>query len=112
MRPGPATRAASFVDLSSCLLAARNSEPMLLVRQRPPGVPHLPVSTAERDSENHCSAASAMATGPTRSKSGGGGRNARATGTRSRAFPNVPWQLTLENCQFATGVTAIIIQQD
>ncbi len=37
MRPGPATRAASFVDLSSCLLAARNSEPTLLVRQRPPG---------------------------------------------------------------------------
>src|SRR5579863_1819235 len=27
MRPGPATRAASFVDLSSCLLAARSVEP-------------------------------------------------------------------------------------
>ena len=30
----------------------------------------------------------------------------RATGTHSRAFPNFPWQFTLENCQSATGVTA------
>ena len=35
-----------------------------------------------------------------------GGRNARATGSHSRAFPNFPWQFTLENCQSATSVTA------
>jgi len=32
-------------------------------------------------------------------------------GTHSRAFPNFPWQFTLENCQSATGVTAIINRQ-
>jgi hypothetical protein len=32
-----------------------------------------------------------------------GGRNARATGTRSRALPIFPRQFTLENCQSATG---------
>jgi hypothetical protein len=36
---------------------------------------------------------------------------ARATGTHSRAFPIFPWQFTLENCQSATGVTAIISWQ-
>jgi hypothetical protein len=34
-----------------------------------------------------------------------------ATGTHSRASPNFPWQFTLENCQSATGVTAIISWQ-
>jgi len=34
MRPGPAIRAASFVDLSSCHPAARDGEPTVLVRQR------------------------------------------------------------------------------
>jgi len=49
MRPGPAIRAASFVDLSSCLPAARNSGTTVLVRQRSQvlGVPHLPVLAAE-----------------------------------------------------------------
>jgi hypothetical protein len=35
---------------------------------------------------------------PLRRAGSGGGRNARATGTHSRAFPN-PWQFTLENRQ-------------
>jgi hypothetical protein len=63
----------------------------------------------KRDSENHFSAIPAAASCPVRSRTDcGGGRNARATGTHSRAFPNFPWQFTLENCQSATGVTAII----
>ena len=67
----------------------------------------------KRDSENHFSATPAAAGCPARSRADcGGGRNARATGTRSRAFPNFPWQFTLENCQSATGVTAIIHWQD
>ena len=67
----------------------------------------------KRDSENHFSATPAAADCPARSRADcGGGRNARATGTRSRAFPNFPWQFTLENCQSATGVTAIIHWQD
>src|SRR5271163_549227 len=52
MRPGPATPAASCVDLKSCLPAARSSETTVLVRQRSRGVPHLPVLAAEHDSEN------------------------------------------------------------
>jgi hypothetical protein len=36
-----------------------------------------------------------------------GGRNARATGTRSRALPIFPRQFTLENCQSATGFANI-----
>jgi len=30
---------------------------------------------------------------------------------RAHALPNFPWQFTLENCQSATGVTAIIVRQ-
>ncbi len=53
----------------------------------------------KRDSENHFSATPAVAGCPARSRADcGGDRNARATGTRSRAFPNFPWQFTLENC--------------
>jgi hypothetical protein len=85
MRPRPATRAASFVDLSPCFLAVRDSETTVLVRQRSQGVPLLPVLAESRDSKNQDRTASAVASGPTRSKSGGGGRNARATGTHSRA---------------------------
>ncbi len=65
-----------------------------------------------RDSVNHFPATPAVASCPAHSRAGcGGGRNARATGTHSRAFPNFPWQFTLENCQSATGVTAIISWQ-
>ena len=41
-----------FVDLSSCLPAARSSGTTVLVRQRSRRVPHLPVLAAEHDSEN------------------------------------------------------------
>jgi hypothetical protein len=93
MRPGPATRAASFVDLPACLLTARSSETTLLVRQRSRGVPHLPVLVAERRFKeltlrNLCG--SQPAAQPVHRAGSGGGRNARATGTRSRALPNVP----------------------
>jgi hypothetical protein len=46
---------------------------------------------------------------PAQRAGSGGGRNARATGTHSRTFPNVLWQFTLENYQSATSVTANII---
>src|ERR1700733_11555934 len=60
MRPGPATRAASFVDLPACLLTARSSETTLLVRQRSRGVPHLPVLVGSVDSRNRPCATSAV----------------------------------------------------
>ena len=91
MRPGPATRAASFVDLSSCLPAARSNGTTVPVRQRSQGVPLLPVRAAKRDSENHCSATLRRpAAQPAPGAGCRGGRNARATGTRSRAFPISP----------------------
>src|SRR5580698_10379291 len=52
MRHRPATGAASLVDLSPCLHAARSGEPTVLVRQRSQKarVPHLPALAAEHDS--------------------------------------------------------------
>src|SRR5258706_6769904 len=45
--PDQPSGAASFVDLSSCLPAARGGESTVLVRQRSPRVPLLPVLAAE-----------------------------------------------------------------
>jgi hypothetical protein len=96
MRPGPATRAASFVDLNPCLPAARSGETTVLVRQRPRRVPHLPVLAAEHDSENMIRRTASLqplrwpAAQPAQGASRRGGRNARATGLRSRAFPISP----------------------
>jgi hypothetical protein len=92
MRPGPATRAASFVDLLSCLPAARSRGPTVLVRQRPRGVPLLPVLAAgwrfgESPRRNPCGGQRPR---PLRRADRRGGRNARATGMRSRAFPISP----------------------
>ncbi len=96
MRPGPATRAASFVDLNPCLPAARSGETTVLVRQRPRRVPHLPVLAAEHDSEKMIRRIASLqplrwpAAQPAQGASCRGGRNARATGMRSRAFPISP----------------------
>jgi hypothetical protein len=96
MRPGPATRAASSVDLNPCLPAARSSETTVLVRQRPRRVPHLPVLAAEHDSENMIRRIASLqplrwpAAQPAQGADCRGGRNARATDSRSRAFPISP----------------------
>jgi hypothetical protein len=111
MRLGPAIRAASFVDLSSCLPAARSSETTVLVRQHSHlrGAPLLPALAAEHDSQNMIRRTIALqplrrpAAQLAQRASCRGGRNARATGTRSRALPIFPRQFTLENCQSATG---------
>ncbi len=98
MRPGPATPAASLVDLSPCLPAARSSEPTVLVRQRSPKrrVPHLPVLAAEHNSVNMIRRIASLqplrwpAAQPAQGADCRGGRNARATDSRSRAFPISP----------------------
>ena len=96
MRPGPATRAASFVDLNPCLPAARSGGPTVPVRQRSRRVPLLPVLAAEHDSENRIRRIAFLqplrwpAAQPAQRASCRGGRNARATGSRSRAFPISP----------------------
>jgi hypothetical protein len=76
MRPGPATPAASLVDLSPCLPAARSGEPTVLVRQRSPKkeerriYQYWPQSMIpEYDSQNRFSATPALASGPARSRS-------------------------------------------
>ena len=113
MRPGPATPAASFVDLSSCLPAARSNETTVPVRQRSPGVPLLPVRAQTRDSENHFSATSAVvASGPTRSGSGKW-RRPQCPGNR-HALARVsefPLAIHPRELPAATSVTAIIIWQ-
>ncbi len=85
-----------FVDLSSCLPAARSGESTVLVRQRSRRVPHLPVLAAERDPENMILRITSLqplrrpAAQPAPRADCRGGRNARATGTHSRAFPISP----------------------
>jgi hypothetical protein len=76
--------------------AARSSGKMILVRQHSRGAPHLPVLAAEHDSENMIPRTTSLpslrgpAAQPTQRAGCRGGRNARATGLRSRAFPISP----------------------
>jgi hypothetical protein len=75
---------------------------MVLIRQRSCKECRLyQYGRQKRDSENHFSAIPAVASGPAPlpEPSCREGRNARATGLRSRAFPNFPRQFTLENCR-------------
>jgi hypothetical protein len=68
--PGPATPGRIVrLELSSCLPAARSGEPTVPVRQRPLGVPLLPVLLRNRDSKHRSSATETAASGPTRSRS-------------------------------------------
>lgn len=115
---GPATQPHRSWFSWPCLPAARSSESTAPVRQRSPGAPHLPVLAAEHDSGNMIPKIAALQTllWPAAQPAPGagckGGRNARVTATRSRAlFDFPPRQFTLENCQSATGVTAIIVRQ-
>jgi hypothetical protein len=113
MRHRPATGAASFVGLWSCLAAARSGKTTVLVADSAHRECHgYQYWLQKRDSKNHFSASPAASHRPQPAQADwAGGRNARATGTHSRAFPNSRWQFTLENCQSATGVTAIISWQ-
>jgi hypothetical protein len=94
--PGQPPEPHRLVDLNSCLPAARSSESTALVRQRSRGVPLLPVLAAEHDSENWIRRIAFLqplrwpAAQPAQRASCRGGRNARATGSRSRAFPISP----------------------
>jgi hypothetical protein len=118
MRPGPATPVASFVDLSSCLPAARSGETTALVRQHSHlrGAPHLPALAAEHDSENMIRRTTALqpsrrpAAQLAQRASCRGGRNARATGTRSRAS-NFPPAIHPRELPVCRQPTAFIIWQ-
>jgi hypothetical protein len=113
MRPGQPPNRIVRCLLSSCLLAAISGGTMVLVRQRSLGVPLLPSTGCEAAIKNRVPATlcDGPADQPAHRAGNGRGRNARASGTRSRAFSDCPWQFTLENCQLATSVIAIIVQQ-
>jgi hypothetical protein len=98
MRPKPATRAASHVDSCSALVTARHAM-TALARQRSPGVPHLLKPVAAPCSCDHRPATAAAGQQPCPAPRSGrrGGRNARATRSRSRACWECPRRFTLEN---------------
>lgn len=78
-------------SLSSCLPAARSGKTTVPVRQRSRECHFYRYDLQSRDSWNRVFATCATAGSPTRPRAGsGGGRNARATSTRSRAFPISP----------------------
>jgi hypothetical protein len=107
MRPGPATRAASYVDSWSSL-STHGGGMTAPARQRskPYRVPHLLKPVADPSSRDHASTPRGWPAALSRSllrrarseeRSGGGGRNAQATSSRSRTFLDFPRQFTLEN---------------
>jgi len=98
MRPGPATRAAFYVDSWSSL-SPHGGGMTASARQRskPYRVPHLPKPVADPSPCGHASITARLASGPvplpapkSEERSGGVGRNARATSSRSRAFSGFP----------------------
>jgi hypothetical protein len=112
MRPGPATRAASFVDFSLALSPLGTASRWYRSDSAPEGVPLLPAPPQNPIRENQLSQlCGGPAAQPTPRVGSRGGRNARATGSHSRAFPNFPWQFTLENCQLPPASPQIIVRQ-
>ena len=106
MRPGPATRAASYVDFRACF--SRYAGEMLKVRQRSAaGVPLLPELVADHDF-HHRSASTAGTRGLILFKDRMRRRPQcpRTTSTRSRPVWRCPRRFTLENRRLATGSTA------
>ncbi len=93
MRPGPATRAASFRGVSRLAIRRQGAAGSTLpVRQRSQAAPHLPVRLGRSGSKNQFAATQRCANGPTAPRADcRGGRN--ATGqpvSRSRAFQFAP----------------------
>jgi hypothetical protein len=116
---GQPPRAACFVVLNSCHLAARSGGPTVLVRQRS----QLPKSATftsadcrtgfrEYDSENRFSATPAAASGPARSEEQTVEEAAMpGQPVRARARFQFPPAIHPRELPAATGVTAIIIRQ-
>ena len=97
MRPGPATRAACFVEPSFDL--DDGTGPTAL----PEEVPLLPVLGVRTASRKRFPVAYAAAGGPIRYKSGKW-RRPQCPGNRRRLrVSEFPWQFTLENCQLPSA---------
>jgi hypothetical protein len=111
MRPGPATRAASFVDLRRLPfrhLGQRNDGTSSAALAK---TPHLPLRSRKRQFRIAARRSRGSQQPNPSSESGrGGSRNAWATSTHSRAF-GFPRQFTLENYRFAASLAAIIVRR-
>jgi hypothetical protein len=111
MRPGPATPAASSVDLPTRLVRHSRGGMMLLARQRSRGSAAFAKAGCTRDlattMRNRCGGRQPI---PTHERDRGGGRNARATSSRSHAFPICPPAIHPRESPAAAGPAAIIRQ--
>jgi hypothetical protein len=111
MRPGPATPAASSVDLPTRLIRHSRGGMMLLARQRSRGSAAFAKAGCTRDlattMRNRCGGRQPI---PTHERDRGGGRNARATSSRSHAFPICPPAIHPRESPAAAGPAAIIRQ--
>jgi hypothetical protein len=106
--PGPHRSWISLV----CLPIARSGETTVLVRQRSLGVPLLPVLAAKLRFRESLSATHAVASGPTRSKSGKW-RRPQCPGNQHALtrISDFPWQFTLENRQLPPASPQSIVWQ-
>ena len=111
MRPGPATPAASSVDLLTRLIRHSRGGMTLLARQRSRGSAAFAKAGCTRDlattQRNRCGGRQPI---PTHERDRGGGRNARATSSRSHAFPECPPAIHPRESPAAAGPAAIIRQ--
>ena len=111
MRPGPATPAASSVDLLTRLVRHSRGGMMLLARQRSRGSAAFAKAGCTRDlaitKHNRCGGQQPI---PTHERDRGGGRNARATSSRSHAFPICPPAIHPRESPAAAGPAAITRQ--
>ena len=112
MRRRPATRAASSVDLLTRLIRHSRGGMMLLAHQRSRGSAAFAKAGRTRDlaitKRNRCGGRQPT---PTHERDRGGGRNARATSSRSHAFPICPPAIHPRESPAATGVAAFVIQR-
>lgn len=111
MRLEPATQAASSVDLLTCLIRRSRGGMMLLARQRSRGSAAFAKAGCTRDlaitQHNRCGGRQPI---PTQERDRGGGRNTRATSSRSHAFPICPPAIHPRESPAAAGPAAIIRQ--
>jgi hypothetical protein len=115
MRPGPAIRAASFVDPSRLPARLRPSGTTVAVRQRSNCLRSatFTVTVADRGSRTTTQQPLRRPTAHPNSieRGHGGGRNARATSTTLARVSNFPQQFTLENRRSAAGFAANLVRQ-
>src|SRR5579863_6577995 len=111
MRSRPATGTASYVDFLARLIRRSRGGTMLLARQRSRRSATFAEAGRTHDlAITNCNRCGDRQPIPTRKRDRGGGRNARATSTRSHAFPECPPAIHPRESPAAAGPAAIIRQ--